>query len=157
MFGCKSKQVDNYIGLCPRRPDYYHGEKSAAASPMTTAFMAPKPAPRKSRSNQQPSSQQCYNSHHLTSTRPPTQSSLTRQQPITLKHRKEFNFLMNNHKKLNSTTKSAGNQHKLFDGSFKQQAAQYLQTSEETNDSTSDDDTEDSIDNPKHDKPKVSI
>lgn len=155
VFGCKSKQVDNYIGLCPREPDYYHGEKSAA-SPMTTAFTVPKPAPRKSRNNQQQSSQQYYNSRHLTSTRPPTQSSLTRQQPITLKHRREYNFLMNNYNKLNPTTASAGNQHKLFDGSSKQQAAQYLQTSEETNDSTSDDDTEDSIDNPKHDKPKVS-
>lgn len=150
-FSCQSKQVDNYISLCSREADYCHGENSMA-SPMTTAFAVPKPAPRKSRNNiQQPSSQQYY--AHL-AVRPPTRSSLTRQQPISLKCRREFNFLMNNYNNISIKPHPTGQNHpKLLDGSFKQQP-HYMQTSEETNDSTSDDDTEDSIDN-KLDKPKV--
>lgn len=150
-FGCQSKQVDNYIDLCSRQPDYCHGEE-LVESPMATVFAVPKPAPRKSRNNQQPSSPHYYT--HLAA-RPPTQSSLSRQQPISLRHRREFSFLMNNHNDISTKPPTiTGNHHKLFDGSYKQQP-HYMPTSEETNDSSSDDDTEDSIDN-KHDKPKVS-
>lgn len=92
----------------------------------------------------------------------PTQSSLTRQQPIlTLKNRSESNrFLMNNNQNIfklpiNSSL-ILGNKklhHKFIDVSSTQTSRQ-MQVSEDTNDSCSDEDTEDSADN-RQDKPKV--